>query len=104
MKRVILMLAALTILCVAAGRAQAHDFHYAYRPSPRLLRPAGPWADCGGPAGGAWCPVRVAPRVVYPPVYGYYPYPYCAQPVLLRPGPYYGFYYQSGGVSIGVGF
>ena len=103
MKRVTLMLAVLALLCVAAGRAPAHDYHYAYRPHPGYYAPLvrGPVAVVPRVV----VPVRVAPRVVYRPVYGYYPYPYCApSPYYYAPSPSYGFYYQSGGLSLGVGF
>ncbi len=103
MKRVTLMLAVLGLLCVAAGRAQGHDFHYAYGPHYGYYAPVvrGPIAV----APRVVVPVRVAPRVVYRPVYGYYPYPYCVpSPYYYGPSPYYGFYYQSGGVSLTVGF
>lgn len=89
MKRFALILAALGILCVAVGQAQAHPYYYGhgayhgayYRPV--VVRP----------------PIVVAPRVVvpvpaYPPVYS----PYC-----YYPDPGYGFYYRGPGVSVGVG-
>jgi hypothetical protein len=98
------MLAAAALLCVAARGAQAHDFQYAYRPHHGYQGYHGPvvrWPVAMAPR--VVVPVRVAPRVVYRPDYGYYPY--CApRPYYYGPSPYYGFYYQSRGLSIGVGF
>jgi hypothetical protein len=89
MRRIALMLAILGILSVAAGQVQAHEHHYAYGPhhgwyAPVVVRPH-VWV-----APRAVMPVPVAPSV--------YPYGYC------YPGPAYGVYYQSRGLSIGVGF
>jgi hypothetical protein len=85
MRRVTLILAILGILCVAVGQVQAHGYHHNHGPAyyhgyrgPVVMRP----------------PVVIAPPI-YPPIYR----PRCYEPV-----PYYGFYYQGRGLSIGVGF
>ena len=103
MRRVAFALTVLGILCVAAGQAQAHDFHH------------------HGYHGGHYAPVVVrsqvfvAPRVVYPAVVPT-PTAICPQPLFYRPVysypyyPYYapvpraGFYYQSRGLSLGIGW
>jgi len=89
----------LGILCVAAGQAQAHDFHHH-----------------GGHHGGYYAPVVVrplvwvAPRVVVPvlppPVVVYRPaiYPPVYRYRYYEPVPRAGFYYQSRGLSLGVGW
>ena len=100
MRRVACILTMLGFLCVAASQAQAHNpyyhngYHHGYygsvivRPSvyvaPRVVYPV------------ASCPTVVYPRpLYYPPVYGYqYAYPVAAP----------GFYYQSRGLSLGVGW
>jgi hypothetical protein len=91
MKRIALMLAILGILSVAAGQAQAHEHHYAYGHhygwyAPVVVRPQ--WV--APPRAIVTVPVA---RPVYPYGYGYY-----------YPGPACGVYYQSRGLSIGVGF
>ena len=93
MKRVLLILATLGILCFAGSQAQANGYHghggyyygghHGYHHGPVVVR--SPW---------------VAPPVIvrvpaYPPVYA---------PRCYYPGPSYGFYYQGRGLSIGVGF
>ena len=90
MRRVALILTILGTLCVAAGQAQANDFHhgrgyyYGGYHGPVVVRTP-VWA----------APAVVVPAPVYPRVYG---------PRCYYPGPSYGFYYQGRGLSIGVGF
>jgi hypothetical protein len=91
MKRVALILAVLGILCVAAGRIQAHEFRYGHGPYYGVYRapvviPPRVWV----------APPVVVPVPPSPPAYQY-PYPY-------YPAPSYGFYYRGRGLSIGVGF
>jgi hypothetical protein len=98
MRRVAYVLAVLGILCVAAGQAQAHNpyyhngyhqnygYHHAYY-GPRVVvapRVVVPTAICPQP-------------LFYRPVYrSYYPY--------YAPAPAAGFYYQSRGLSLGIGW
>ena len=98
MKRVALILTVLGILGFAASQVQAHDFYhhggyhggyYGSYYGPVVVRPP-VWV-----APRVVVPVPVPPPVVYRPAYGY---PYCA------PCPRYGFYYQSRGLSLGIGF
>jgi hypothetical protein len=97
MKRVAMILTVLGILSLAAGQVQAHDYyhhpsyHHGYygHYAPVVVRPQVVYAQ------RVVVPVPVATRVYYPPVCGYQYYaPY------LR----YGVYYQSRGLSIGIGF
>lgn len=88
MRRFALMVAALAILGVSAGQAQAHGHHGHYGHhgyyTPAVVYPR-VWAP----------PVVVMPPRVYPPVYDYRYY---------TPRPASGFYYRGPGVSVGVGF
>jgi hypothetical protein len=104
MRRVAFALTVLGILCVAAGQAQAHYpyyhsvHHHAYYSS-AVIRPN----------------VFIAPRVVVQAVVPA-PTAICPQPLFYRPVytcpayPYYapvpsaGFYYQSRGLSLGIGW
>ena len=76
MKRVTLMLAALATAVRCRRSRPGARFPLRLQAPPRLLCPVvrGPIAVVPRVV----VPVRVAPRVVYRPVYGYYPYPYCA--------------------------
>jgi hypothetical protein len=98
MRRVALILTVLGILGVAASQVQAHDFYhhggyygryYGSYYGPVVVRPPVYYAP------RVVVPVPVAPRAYYPPACGYRCY---------TPYPYYGFYYQSRGLSIGIGF
>ena len=99
MKRVAMILTVLGILSLAAGQVQAHDFYhhpsyhhgyYGYY-APVVVRPP----VFVAPRVVVPVAVAVAPRVYYPPVCGYRYYAPC---------PRYGVYYQSRGLSIGIGF
>jgi hypothetical protein len=98
MRRALLVLTTLGILCFAGSYAQAGGYyHHGHGPyhhgpyhhgrfyGPVVVRPPVVYAP----------PIVVRPRVVYPPVYGY---PY------YEPAAPFNFYYQGRGVSVGVGF
>ena len=103
MKRVVLALAAVAVLCIAASQVQAagvavtaggwgppvhavHHHHGCYRPMvmhpPMIYRPP--------------VFVPVYPRMMYPPVY--------SVPRVYYGGPSGSFYYNGPGVSLGIGF
>ncbi len=96
MRRIALTLAVLAVLCVAAGRASAHDYHWAYKTYPGYYAPV-----VRAPVTvvrRVVVPIPAAPRVVYRPVYSYYPY-YAPSPYYYYPVPSYGAYY-----TVGIGF
>jgi hypothetical protein len=99
MRRIALVLTVLGILCVAVGQAQAHGPYYygghhrAYYAPVVVSAPV--WAT---PRVVVAAPVVVYRRpVCYPSAYSY-PSPYYA------PVPRAGFYYQSRGLSLGIGW
>ncbi|MEN6452508.1 MAG: hypothetical protein ABFC96_18620 [Thermoguttaceae bacterium] len=102
MRRLVLMLGAVTVICVAARAVQAHD-HWGCGPYRPVYRPV------------VRTPIVVTPRVVVParmapppvayppPVYGYYPY-VAPRPCYYAPAPACGVYFRTRGLSLGVGF
>jgi hypothetical protein len=103
MKRVAMILAVLGILSLAAGQVQAHgpyhhpSYHhgyYGYR-GPAVVYPRVMVRPPVVIAPRIVVPVPIVPRAYYPPAYGYRYYAPC---------PRYGVYYQSRGLSLGIGF
>ena len=102
MKRVVLALAAVAVLCIAANQAQAAGVAVTvggWDPPAHVVHHHG-WRR----------PVVVHPPVFYPPrvIVPAYP-PVVYPPVYSVPRVYYGgpngsFYYRGPGVSLGVGF
>jgi hypothetical protein len=103
MKRVVLALVAVAVLCIAASQAQAAGVAVTvggWGPSAHVVHHHPGWRR----------PVVVHPPVIYPPrVFVPATPTYVYPPVYSVPRVYYGgpsgsFYYSGPGVSVGVGF